>query len=173
MSNTACADNDESIVKWIREHTEGAGVVVDLGAGRCNYTMASLAGKNIAVEIFEPYLEAFSSPSVMKIHGDMRKFDTFIKDEIDCAMMIDSLEHIDHAEGEDLIGRLKKQAKKVIIFAPVGVNEQIDDAWGMSNPHQEHLSSWYPAELEALGFVVTEGDLGGGPPVMFAVWSAE
>ena len=70
--------------------------------------------------------------------------------KFDCTISIDVVEHFPKERGFEFLTELiRVTSKKVIIMTPTGFLPQ-DPA--PDNPHQEHLSGWYPDELVSLGF---------------------
>ena len=128
--------------------------VLDLGCGR--HSMVPIIPSSIdtvGVELFEPhYLEAVAKGRHKKyIRHDIRTVE-FPDRSFDAVVMLDVLEHLTKEEGEDLLRKMSRWArKKVVIFTPNGFlhQEEYD-----GNPYMEHRSGWTSAEMGALGFRV-------------------
>ena len=154
------------------DEQRGFDVAVEFGAGQFDKIAHVDAGERIGIEICEGYVEDFAVPGVTAVCGDMRKYDELIDNPHGVALFVDSLEHLEKQDGEDLLRRVQNDFQRVAVFAPVGHCSQESDAWGYDNDWQRHRSTWEPCDLEALGFVVRV-DLdfdGGGVPMMFATW---
>ena len=129
-------------------------MIVDFGAGRFDYT--SLLGQErcVGVEVFEPYVRDFCPGRIRAVVGDMRQFETLGLPDFDCALLIDSIEHIPKQDGIDMLTRLKAACSRVLVFTPEGEYIQEYDPWGYENPGQVHRSTWWADDLTQLGFVV-------------------
>jgi hypothetical protein len=128
------------------------GVAVEFGSGVGTYTDMLPALEKHGIESFEPYYqEACSSHTAVFHHGDMRQFEHTAPQDFDLAVFIDSLEHITHADGADLIRRLQARCQRIIVFCPRGWHENPPCD---GNELNEHVSAWTEDELAALGFVV-------------------
>ena len=128
------------------------------GHGRWGHTIRSCVqslsgdrGYVMGVDIFLPYLKIVKryNPYDDLVQCDVR-FLPFKKACIDVVIAFEILEHMKKEDGYKFIENLKKVSKQsVIISAPVGRWEQ-----GISNNNlfQIHRSTWWPSELERLGF---------------------
>jgi len=158
---------------WIRENTRGSGAVVEFGAGkfgRLSYVWPT--ARKIGIEVFPQY--ANQVPIDMKvIIGDFREWKRYLSDtEIDCAMFIDSLEHVSKQDGLTLLAEMKERFNKILVFAPDGYQPQDSDTLEDGNEWNSHECGWDIADLEAQGFrveVIPEyhGPKGGA---LFAIW---
>lgn len=157
---------DEFIDRLVRD-TRGAQSVVEWGCQTMNY-LAALAHipRRVGVDIVRP--ARFVDGGATFVRADMLE----IEIEADVGLFIDSLEHMTHDHGERILDRAQASHDVVIVFTPIGLT---DNSAGMAaqpdNPHQEHLSGWYPSELAALDFEVEETPPWiGEVPSMYAVW---
>jgi SAM-dependent methyltransferase len=92
------------------------------------------------------------------IHDEIRVLDVrCLAEELepasfDAVVALDLLEHLDKADGEDLLETLERVARqRVVVFTPNGFVPQYDiggSAW------QRHRSGWTAAELRSRGFRV-------------------
>ena len=75
---------------------------------------------------------------------------------IECVIGIDIIEHFSKEEAIKLIHTCEKIASKCLIFfVPVGNHPQTKDDRGLGNDHyQTHRSTWYPEDMEKLGYEV-------------------
>ena len=135
-------------------------IILDCGCGygRWGHTIRScvwnLSGDRayvIGIDIFFPYLKIVKkyNPYDDLVQCDVR-FLPFKKACIDVVIAFEILEHMKKEDGYKFIENLKKVSKQsVIISAPVGRWEQ---GITNNNPFQIHRSTWWPSELERLGF---------------------
>lgn len=165
---------------------DGSGLVVEFGAGKFDKIASVKACKQrIGIEICEGYARDFGIGAEVKscgtlevVEGDMREYRTLLNGQMAVshrvAMFIDSLEHIEKADGLTLLDQCQEDFDSILIFAPVGVVPQEEDAWGYDNEWQRHRASWWPRDLEALGFdVAVDTELHGMIcDAMFAKWRA-
>jgi hypothetical protein len=100
---------------------------------------------------------------------------------MDCAMFIDTLEHITREEAFELIGRVMNSFNKVILMIPEGKYALEKDVTGLgADYYQTHRSTWYEKDIKELGFTTIEVDHnfheGAGfenTGCIFAVWSKD
>jgi len=104
----------------------------------------------VGVDIFSPYIEMNRAHP---IHSEYLQADIFDIDfpdnSLDCAILLDVIEHFDKDNFLKFLPKLQKIAKKIIILVPNGFiqQEMYDD-----NDHQEHKSGWTFDEMSELGF---------------------
>lgn len=128
--------------------------VLDLGCGR--HSMIPIIPSFIrttGVELFEPhYREAVEKARHDKlIQADITKIE-FEDNSFDAVVLMDVIEHLSKDEGEKLIKKLERWArKKVIVFTPNGFLHQDEYA---DNPYMVHQSGWECAEFKNKGFCV-------------------
>lgn len=67
----------------------------------------------------------------------------------DLVLMVDSLEHLERADGKALLEKLMRDNKHVIISVPNGPCPQPEAMCG--NEHEIHRATWYPHDFTALG----------------------
>ena len=112
--------------------------------------------KRLGIEIWQPYIDKAAScaKGVIKIKGDIRNFEALIDEEdMDCAMLVDVLEHLEMSEAIDLVHRIKDKFNKIILMIPEGNHPQAEDAHKMgADEYQTHRSTWYKKDLIDLGF---------------------
>jgi SAM-dependent methyltransferase len=145
-----------SLKQYVKKELAGCKTVLDLGCG--NGTDSPLPGValtySVGVEIYQPYLEECRQKKIHSeyIKADIRKIE-FKKGSFDAVLMLEVLEHLTREEGELMIDRCLRWArKKVIIATPNGYLEQ--DGYD-HNPFQEHKSGWSVEDLHRRGFIVT------------------
>lgn len=108
--------------------------------------------KNDIAEIKEPL---FLDSCFLIINKDWRQYlDLYGDYSVDTVYLIDVIEHLPKAEGEELLRRTEKIAKQqIVIFTPLDYIEQktsLDnkDAWGLDGASwQEHKSVWKPEDF--------------------------
>lgn len=104
--------------------------------------------------------------------ADMTKVNKLLRLKPDWITFIDSLEHISQAEASALLDKCRHFVPAITIFVPEG------DTSGWRKGREgldEHLSAWYPADFEALGFTVKRlvNYHGRGRNAMIAHWEAD
>lgn len=74
---------------------------------------------------------------------------TWPEQSINAVYMLDVIEHMTRAEGEQILRLLPwLEAKQIIVFTPKGFMEQKHDAWNLGGEHwQTHRSGWLPADF--------------------------
>ncbi len=109
----------------------------------------------IGVDKFEPWLKSSKNK---KIHDKYIQLDVlkinqeFEENSFDCVVALDLIEHLTKEEGNLLLKRIEKIAKKKIIifttngFVPQGVYD--------NNPWDVHKSGWTVNEMKKRGFKV-------------------
>lgn len=180
QARTLAATGESRVIQWVESVTEGVESVLEFGAGLFAYTKAARSPRRAGIEAFHPYCKAASNDrdcdAIRIYEWDMLDFEKVVNEPYDMALFVDSLEHVEMHDALDLIERCQHQFKKIAVFVPMGEHSQepCDD-----NEMQRHLSTWYPADLAALGFEVTpDPDFHNqNPPdkqgAMFAVWTHE
>jgi hypothetical protein len=171
-----------NLANWIRTNTHGSHTVVEFGAmffEQLAYVNETV-GKKIGIEIHQPYIDKSKCHNCIKIQGDMRRFEELIAPEdMDCALFIDTLEHLTKDDAKDLMKRVMGKFKKVMLMIPEGNHPQTTDLFQMGgDEYQTHRSSWRLQELVDMGFksIVLDpmfhGNTGGGKDTgcLFAVW---
>jgi hypothetical protein len=125
--------------------------------------------RRIGIELWKPYIERSSVAGVEKIFGDMREFESLVpSDAMDCAIFVDSLEHLTDEDAADLMPRVMRRFNRVVLFIPNGDREQSKDVFGLgADSLQTHRSYWTPEKVSGLGFteVIATGDS------IYAAWN--
>lgn len=147
--------DSQTLATWIREQTQGAKCVVDLGAGffdKLRYVPPMT--KKIGIEVFPAYL-GYAQPGTRAVLGDIREWWRFVAEsERDVAMCIDTIEHMSKGDGITLLRTLKDSFRKVLVMTPEGYVEQAEDVTGYENQWQVHECGWTVQELNDEGFSV-------------------
>ena len=156
---------------WIALMTKGSPCVLDLGAGPGSHKALIPPGACYhGIDRFAGY----GSDDVAV--ADMRDTATWCHDKRHTAMLIDSLEHVGHSDGENLLLQLQEMFQRILVFTPDGLHVQECDVTGKDNPYQRHECGWKADELCALGFTCSvDPDYHTGDPdkpgMIFGVWS--
>ena len=128
--------------------------VLDLGCGK--HSMVPILPESIytvGVERFEPYYQEALKKGRhdQYVFEDVTRVD-FPEKSFDAVVLLDVLEHLPLKEGEVLIQKMKKWAKKkIVVFTPNGF--LLQEAYD-SNPYMKHESGWTKEELEKRGFSI-------------------
>jgi 2-polyprenyl-3-methyl-5-hydroxy-6-metoxy-1,4-benzoquinol methylase len=136
-----------SIIKEVAPTT-----LLDAGCGLCTPTRGLNVPITIAVDIYREYLYKVTDCAV-PICYDVRKVkELFLPKYFDVVVCIDVIEHLERSEGLKLRVDLEELCKKIILFyTPNGFTPQElrngKDAWGFSNPAQEHVSGFNPEDF--------------------------
>jgi len=132
----------------------GCESVLDLGCGRHSFVpIIPSSIHTVGVELFEPHFQEAVQKGRHReyICGDVTKV-SFKEGQFDAVVMLDVIEHLDKAEGEALMARMEKWArKKVILFTPNGFLHQHEYA---GNPLLEHRSGWTVSDFKKKGYRV-------------------
>ena len=166
---------------WIFESTKDCEAVVEFGAGffsRLKAVSDDVKYK-IGIEISEVYIEQAVDFGGLKIQGDMREFESYIADDLrDCAMFIDSLEHLTRKDAFNLVLRVQKHFNRIILMVPEGDHPQLSDVTGNGqHEFQKHRSTWHVKDIEKMGFQKIrvdadfhKGVIGKADGCIFATW---
>ncbi|MDD5016283.1 MAG: class I SAM-dependent methyltransferase [Atribacterota bacterium] len=107
----------------------------------------------VGIDIYEPYLEKCRSAKThdKNILCDVRSLH-FEDKSYDVVLFLETLEHLERAEGLKVIQDIERIARtEVIISTPVSFVKQ--QAYN-DNIHQEHRSFWNPCEMRQMGYKV-------------------
>lgn len=129
--------------------------VLDLGCGAQSMVPSVVPEEieTVGVECFRPsYEEAVQKSRHKKyFHANIMEIE-FEDKSFDAVVALDVLEHLTPEEGEKLLQRMERWArKKVIVFTPNGFlpQEEYDE-----NPFMEHQSGWEVEEFKRRGYQV-------------------
>jgi hypothetical protein len=168
------------LADWISENTENTKVTVEFGSMFFDKLSHSQSLKKIGIEIHKPYIDRAKYFDCLKICGDFKNFEDYIAEsDMDVAMFIDTLEHLNRSEAFELMSRVMQKFKKVILMIPEGLHEQHHDHFNLgADKHQTHRSTWFRDDVEALGFsnIVVDPIFHRGsksPGCIFAVWEKQ
>ncbi len=129
--------------------------ILDLGCG--NHSMVpSVVPDNVytvGVEYFKPYYEEAVQEARHKKYINANIMETEFEDKsFDAVVLLDVLEHLTKGEGDELLKRMERWAKKkVIVFTPNGF---IPQEGYDSNPFMKHKSGWQAHEFKKMEYQV-------------------
>jgi len=139
-------------VYCLKKELQDCESVLDLGCGPSSPLQYCTNIKySIGVEVFRPYLEETKKRQIHSQYLNMDINELVFKDRsFDAVILIEVLEHLPKKEGEQILKKAEKWAKKkVIVTTPNGFIHQIELD---NNPHQKHVSSWDYETMQKLGF---------------------
>jgi hypothetical protein len=135
--------------------------VIEIGCGECNNLKLISAPVRIGIEGFRPLIEDHKNTEnykgIIPMCLDLHKIDeVFVDKSIDCILGIDIIEHFTMDEALALLQKCENIAKKYVMYLiPVGEHPQMFDDRGYGNEMNFHRSTWYPEDMEKLGYTVT------------------
>lgn len=145
--------------------------ILDIGSGPCRKLKdRSFRGVDITcLDIFKPYLSVCKELGFKVVHGDALSLKDYFKPKsYDIVLLIDVLEHFKKPDGKKVLVQVEKIARRqIVIWTPVGWYPQdydcVDEPWKADdklypkhkNIYQQHLSAWYPKDLEKKGYICT------------------
>lgn len=140
--------------------------ILDLGAGAAAYwTSVSTAVAPISVELF--LLDATRPIALPEVSGgSARHIQGLIPEELsqldssefDLVLAFDLIEHLTKENGYKLLYEVERLSRgAAMIFGPTGYVWQPPSE---NNPHNAHVSAWWPSELKPFGYVTRRGHLG-------------
>jgi hypothetical protein len=125
---------------------ENPGSVLDVGAGYGKYGVLvkeyTSARRVDGVDIDAPRHRAYDHFYL----GDARDLNRVLPTDIpryDLALFLEVIEHLEKAEGWNVLELLTRRARRVIVSTPLGFRKQ--SIPGL--PYETHLSGWYPWEF--------------------------
>lgn len=141
--------------EFLRE-LKGIDSILDVGCGANSpLQYVNKSGRRVGLDGFAPSIEKAKQKGIhtQYLEADFRDMSTlFNKNEFECVLANDVIEHLTRDEGFNLLDTIENIAsKKVIIFTPVGfVPQRSFDR----NDLQEHLSGWEVEDFYARGYRV-------------------
>lgn len=150
---TRCAPTTEATIPtsehWQIPHVldviarERPRTVLDVGAGHGKYGILAREyaepERVDAIDVREPRFRAYDHVYL----GDLARLEQVLPADApryDLALFIDVIEHFDKPAGTDLLDRLTRRARRVLVTTPWGFRPQ--EIPGM--PHETHRSGWQP-----------------------------
>lgn len=134
-------------VKWIMSKVANK-TGLDIGCGSGTYAKLFPKTEWSGVEVWQPYVEKYDLNTLYKslMVQDVREWQP--AHQYDVAIAGDVLEHMTVAEASDLVRKLKRCSRTVIISIPIGHYPQ-DEYDG--NPYERHVKDdWSDAEAKAV-----------------------
>jgi SAM-dependent methyltransferase len=145
---------ERSLQGHLRRELSACESVLDLGCGRSSVLeVLPRLPRSVGVDAFPAAIEDSRSRGAHDdyIQADVTELE-LAPGSFDAVLMMDLIEHLDHATGEALIERMAKvAARRMLIFTPNGFVDQheYDD-----NPLQVHRSGWTVEDFRRRGFQV-------------------
>jgi ubiquinone/menaquinone biosynthesis C-methylase UbiE len=143
-----------NFIDILKKELKNCHSILELGCGKSS-PLQNLKGQHykVGVDLYEPYLAESKKARIHDryIKADIRKIN-FKKNSFDAVVLLDVLEHLTKDEGNSLIGKMEKWAKKkMIVFTPNGYvcQEEYD-----KNKLQLHKSGWNVNEFKKACFKV-------------------
>jgi predicted TPR repeat methyltransferase len=149
---TSSKQGKPETVKWVDDNKDTINSILDIGAGSGTYykLLSPLkAFKWSAVEAWKNYIEEFELEKMYDTvyNEDIRNFKW--KEEYDLVIAGDILEHMSKQDAEDIVKKILKHTKTLIISIPIthmpqeAINNNpyevhVKDNWS----HQEVLDTW-------------------------------
>ena len=135
-----------------------ARTVLDVGCGRASPLSAGRARFDRLVGV-DAFPEAVAAARDAGTHDELVEEDVlrlaewFPPGSFDAVVAVDLLEHLDPADGAELLESMERVARdRVVVFTPNGFVEQTALE---GNPFQVHRSGWSPAALRERGYRVS------------------
>ncbi|MFA5828046.1 MAG: methyltransferase domain-containing protein [Candidatus Shapirobacteria bacterium] len=151
-SNTTIGKIFHTLVNCLQNELLDCETVLDLGCGPDSpIKYCKNINNSIGVEAFKPYLTRSQNSHIhTKYLHDKIENINFPEKSFDAIILIEVIEHLTQEEGQKIIVKAEKWAKKkVIISSPNGflLQHAVDN-----NPHQRHLSGWTYEKMQLLGY---------------------
>lgn len=158
VKSTASTNEKWSIRRVIREASQYDSVM-DIGCGTGRLIKRISAPIRIGIDAFQKVIDIANTKNNGVIFGclDLARLEALYPDNyIECITGIDIIEHFTKEDAVHLIRKCEDIASKCLIFfIPVGNHPQTKDDRGHGNDHyQTHRSTWYPEDMEKLGYEV-------------------
>ncbi len=138
---------------FLRKELKDCGSVLDLGCGNNSPLRycSGLSMHKVGIEIFEPNIEESKYNNIHDkyICDDILKID-FHDNCFDAVILIQVIEHLNKKEGEIILDRMERWAKKKILIA--SPNGYIPQDSFYNNPHDIHYSGWDIKEMRDRGY---------------------
>lgn len=135
-----------------------ARTVLDVGCGRASPLAAGRTRFDRLVGV-DAFADAIAEARAAGTHDELveedvlRLAESFPPGSFDAVVAVDLLEHLDHADGVELLGAMERVARdRVVVFTPNGFVEQMALE---GNPFQVHRSGWSPSALRERGYCVS------------------
>jgi hypothetical protein len=111
--------------------------------------------RSVGIDLFLPWLDESREKHIHDEYLALNVLEIesrFGWNAFDVLLCCDLLEHLDKADGEELLVQMERVAReRVVVLTPNGFLAQ-EATWG--NPYQVHRSGWTAAEMQARGYRV-------------------
>ena len=145
----------QQILEWFQLHELELTTIVDLGAGCGTYIQLIKYNNNICtqsnwigIEIWNKYIEEYNLKLLYDtiIIDDVRNIDYSKLGNISVTIAGDILEHMEKTEAMELVDKIMKYSKYLIISIPIKHLPQSKTTY--ENPYQEHVKDdWSHEEV--------------------------
>jgi len=136
---------------YLKQELRNCRTVIDLGCGYDSPIRVICKSYSVGVDLSKVYLLESKRKGIHdeQIFMDIRRLG-FKPKSYDCVMALDVLEHLEKADGFQLLEEMEKIAKKkIIVQTPNGFMPQKDEC-----PLQVHRSGWVINDFEKRGYAV-------------------
>ncbi|MHA1727881.1 MAG: glycosyltransferase [Promethearchaeota archaeon] len=140
-------------VEITKKELYGCKSILDLGCGYLSPIQHLNFPFSVGVELFGPYLQESKKMDIHNhyIWGDIQLLE-FRPKSFDAVVLYEVLEYLTKEEGELLLQKMEKWAKKkIIILTPNKNSKRIKNTF---NPFNKYKSGWGVKELKKLGYNV-------------------
>lgn len=105
--------------------------------------------RHICVDPHQPYVEVLQENGYEAVLATAYGYLKHCTETIDSIYLLDVIEHMEKPDGQTVIDLSKRVAQKqIIVFTPMGFEEQSEDAWKMGGKYwQTHRSGWTPEDF--------------------------
>ena len=142
--------------------------VLDIGAGIRPMPWYA-PRRHICVEPYGPYADRLETAGYEVIRQTAKEA-LQVEREGHAVYLLDVIEHMEKADGLEVIDLALRGARQVVVFTPYGFMQQDHDVWGLDGHHwQTHRSGWLPEEFpgwwtQRYGWAPFEG--------FYAIWTS-
>ena len=160
----------ESFVRHrLREAVVGETSILDVGCGPGKYLNKLNVPVRVGIDAHGPYLDCLNAQS---IHGRAEDvLPTLADRSFGTVIALDFIEHLEKPAALRVIAAMQRIARnQVLVFTPMGFQENRSKFSGVEQELQTHRSGWKSDDLGALGFSVEKWpDFDNG--ALWAVWA--
>jgi cyclopropane fatty-acyl-phospholipid synthase-like methyltransferase len=149
---------DWSVAKLI-ELASQYNSVLDIGCGTGSTIKKVKAKHRFGIDACQAVIDAARKGNMEGVDFyclDLHGLAKFWKRSVECIIGIDIIEHLEPGDAVQLLKDCEQIATKCLMFfVPVGKHPQTKDDRGFGNDfYQIHRSTWYPKDMEELGYEV-------------------
>lgn len=151
--------NRLSLFEEVKKRLSCCEILVDVGCGVRPQTLVQ-ATVHICIEPFEQYINIIrgncpTNSNFVFLNTDaLAGLKSFADMSVDTVCLIDIIEHVDKADGLQIIREAERIVRRqIIVFTPLGFmpqhyQEGDIDAWGLEgSAYQQHKSGWLPNDF--------------------------